>query len=125
VLVIDRIRSIERLPEELPSSPEYSQLYETLKSLSTERAVLLQKLQAYEGLRRRVAPFHDPQQSVQSSLVTRDAALNDDLANTRRDGLRFSSQAAGLKGEMELEENEMNSTRAEKNKLLVALHSPT
>jgi hypothetical protein len=101
-------------------------LYQSLKALSENRADLIQKLQTYQAIRERLQPLRDPQTFVQPSLITRDAALNDDLSSSKRLGLRIAGQAA----EINLPLNEEDSSivdigQMEKAKLRLALNGPS
>jgi Kinetochore complex Fta4 of Sim4 subunit, or CENP-50 len=101
---------------------EYAELYQTLKNLSEQRENLLRKVETYQALRDKLTPLQNPQQSVQPNLVNRDAALNEELASSKRLGLRIASQAAGMKRRRDDEgTTDSNTKKQERTKLLAAL----
>jgi hypothetical protein len=116
-------RSLDRLPEELSSSNEYAELYKTLRGLAEQRRDMVHKLETLQILKEKLAPLQDPQHSVQPSLISRDAALNQDLANTKQLGLRVAAQATSLKKSQTSDLEELDLNGDERTKLRAALKS--
>jgi Kinetochore complex Fta4 of Sim4 subunit, or CENP-50 len=119
----NKTRSLDRLPEELSSSEEYTELYKTLRSLAEHRRDLVQKLETLQVLKEKLGPLEDPQTSVQPNLIGRDSSLNEDLAKTKRLGLRAAAQAASAKNRGTSDLGELSLGGNESAKLRAALRS--
>jgi len=85
---------------------------------------LAKKLEALQVLKERLKPLEDPQTSVQPNLISRDASMNQDLADTKRLGLRAAAQAASMKKPRNNDNRDLNLGESERTKLLAALKSP-
>jgi hypothetical protein len=84
------------IQEDEDVSEELQAQIRSLQQLRLRRAALQQKLASYRYLQNMMAPFNDPQNSIQPNLVTRDGPLADELTKSKALGIRVASRLAGM-----------------------------
>ncbi|KAF2426271.1 hypothetical protein EJ08DRAFT_638083 [Tothia fuscella] len=69
-----------------------------LQKLASQRAAAQKKLNALRDFQKLIEPIRNAGETVQPNLVTRDGALAEELARSRRLGIRVAGRVAGLRG---------------------------
>jgi hypothetical protein len=78
--------------------------------MSAERAELRQKLELYRLLQKQLHTLKNPQDFVQSSLVTRDGTLVDELSKSKMLGIGVAGRVAGTKRSLSTADNDESFT---------------
>jgi Kinetochore complex Fta4 of Sim4 subunit, or CENP-50 len=113
--MIDRV--IARLSSSSFPSERFDALRTSLQAMSAERAELRQKLELYRVLQKQLHTLKNPQDFVQSSLVTRDGTLVDELSKSKMLGIGVAGRVAGTKRSLSTADNESFTALSQKEKI--------
>lgn len=101
------------LPENWDDNSVYSEKLVRLRDLHAQRDALTLKMAQLHKLAQLIAPFEQPQETVQPSLVTREGELVDELAKTRQ----LTTRVRALASQQAFSTDESHTTADEADEL--------